>query len=69
MKRYRLKFTRPYYRTVIYVELSANSMYEAIVKGREFIENAYGRNELGYIPYVISGVQTMHLNKKDSKVL
>ncbi len=60
MKRYRLKFTRPYYRTVMYVELSANSMYEAIVKGREFIEKAYGVNDLGYIPYVISGVERLY---------
>ena len=60
MKRYRLKFTRPYYRTVMYVELSANSMHEAIVKGREFIKKAYGKDETGYIPYVISGVERIH---------
>ena len=32
MKRYRVKLTRPYYRIIIYVELSANSMNEARVK-------------------------------------
>lgn len=64
MKRYRVKLTRPYYRIIIYVELSANSMNEARVKGKEFIEKAYGRNEIGYIHYVISSVQRIHVNKK-----
>lgn len=34
MKRYRLKLTRPIYKTVIYIELSANSMNEAMLKSR-----------------------------------
>ncbi len=60
MKRYRLRFTRPYYITVMYVELSANSMHEAIVKGREFIKKAYGENDMGYVLYVISAVERIH---------
>lgn len=44
----------------MYVELSANSMHEAIVKGREFIKKAYGENDMGYVLYVISAVERIH---------
>lgn len=68
MKRYRVELERKVYKDKMCIELSASNISEAVFKAREFIEEAYGRNEIGYIPYVISSVQRIHVNKKGSKM-
>ena len=51
-----MKLERKIYKDRMIIELSANNIHEAMIKTKEFIEKAYGTNELGYIPYTITGV-------------
>lgn len=60
MKRYRVKLERKIYKDKMCVELSANNIHEAMIKIKEFIEKSYGTNEIGYIPYTITGVCLIH---------
>lgn len=56
MKRYRVEFERKLYKDKMFIELSASNISEAVFKAREFIEKAYGINEIGYFYYVIKSV-------------
>lgn len=64
MKRYRVELERKVYKDKMCIELSASNISEAVLKARDFIEKAYGRNETGYIPYFISGVERLHSKYK-----
>lgn len=64
MKRYRVELERKVYKDKMCIELSASNISEAVFKAREFIEKAYGRNEIGYIPYVIKSVSRIHVKYK-----
>lgn len=64
MKGYRVELERKIYKDKMYIELSASNISEAVFKAREFIEKAYGRNELGYIPYAIKSVSCIHIDYK-----
>ena len=64
MKRYKVELERKIYKDKLCIELSASNIYEAVLKAREFIEKSYGRNETGYIPYVIKSVSCIHAKYK-----
>lgn len=64
MKRYRVVLERKIYKDKMCIELSASNISEAVFKAKEFIEKAYGRNEIGYIPYVIKSVSCIHTDYK-----
>ena len=64
MKRYRVELERKVHKNKMCIELSANNISEAVFKAKCFIEKAYGKDEIGYIPYVIKSVSCIHTDYK-----